>query len=126
MHYEIIDLGVKLGYFQDRKGACAGVTMAWISACLTNDEQEAKYLRFTKEIAENGSILFDKITQMQTKVSRKEKLSKDEKELFQYLAFYEQIKLYLSPFDHQKLFGKSINQHDVEVISQIANSTALE
>ncbi len=118
---------MKLGYFKGRNnGVCAGITMAWISACLTSEEQEAKYLRFTKEIADQGSNLLDKITKMQSKVSRKEKLSEDDKELFQYIAFYEQIALYLSPGIYPKLFGKSINDLDIEIVSQIANSVPLQ
>jgi len=39
MHTEIIELGIKLGYFEDRQGACQGVTMAWLSACLTDEIQ---------------------------------------------------------------------------------------
>ena len=40
MHGAIIDLGVKLGYFKDDEGNCAGIIMAWLSACLTDEEQE--------------------------------------------------------------------------------------
>lgn len=39
MHTEIIELGIELGYLKNRMGACQGVTMAWLSACLTDEIQ---------------------------------------------------------------------------------------
>jgi len=125
-HMEIVQLGIKLGYFANDLGACRGITLAWISACLTSEKAEDKFLYFTKKITDEGLVIYDKIIEMQGKFSRKEKLSEDEKELFQYLAFYEQISLYLNPDEYTKFFDKKLTQVDIENISMLANSELLE
>lgn len=131
MHSEIIQLGIKLGYFKaNSKGACMGVAMAWISACLTDKKQQKKYLRLTEEITAHADGLYEKIKAVQDKVSKNggASLNKRERELFQYLAFYDQIALYLQArlypdfFENETVFS----QHHIESISKLANSAPLD
>ena len=119
MHTEIIDLGVKLGYFKDRLGACKGVTMAWLSACLTSKEQAENYSRFTEKITKDGDNLFVSIKKIREKASQGETLSKEEVDLFQYIAFYEQIALYLQPYAYTQVFGRRYNQNDVKLFQNM-------
>ncbi len=124
IHSKIIDLGVNLEYFKDRRGACKGVTMAWLSACLMGDEQKEVYGAIIKKINDDeGDALFNKIKTMKAKASRKEELTHEEKELFQVLAFYEKVALYMDPDKYIELFGKPLNQGDIGAISSLATDS---
>jgi ankyrin repeat protein len=125
MHAEIIKLGIKLGYFKSPEGVCQGVTMAWLSACLTDENQAEIYKRITTEITENGQRLFDQIKTMKDKVARNEALTPEDKKLSQYLAFYEQITLYMYPERYDCIFDRHLIQENIEEISNIANSVPL-
>ena len=127
MHSQIIDLGVKLGYFKDNLGACRGVTMAWISAFLTDEKQQKKYLYYVQKITEEGTELFHSIQKMKQKISNGEALSKEDIDLYDYLAFYEQMTLYLHPSFYREWFGNQVRrQHDIDDISYLANPAPLD
>ncbi|MFI4919958.1 MAG: hypothetical protein ACHP65_10430, partial [Legionellales bacterium] len=121
MHNAIIDLGISLNYFDssDALGVCNGVTMAWLSSCLTGDEEQ--YWQRILHIVKKGPTFFQTKVQMAEKLQQHvpgtphAPLTTEEGHLIQSLSFYEQIMLYqvVNNRLHNWLFQKFITQSDV-------------
>ncbi|MDR3443468.1 MAG: ankyrin repeat domain-containing protein [Legionella sp.] len=131
-HQAIVELGCALGYVNndERGGVCNGVTLAWISACMINEEEKfLKRIQRIEDDYENGATLHLDIQQVKEKVKRHEHLTEDEEELLEIPAFFEQVALYqkpngLSMFNDYTFYSQ--RKQDIAPISKMASSKAME
>ena len=98
-HESLIELGIKLGYFQKPGGLCHGTTLRFLEAYLL-DEQDTFISRINKIASiKNLDVL---IHQTQEKVKKHESLTTDDSMHLEILAFYDSLMLYHSPQNHLK------------------------
>jgi len=124
-HGPILDLGVKLGYFKEEQGgACRGLVMAWLSSCMAHEEE--RYAKLISEIIYEGSAFPETLSKAREKVGRHENLTLGEEHIFQTLALYDEVTLYLRPRNYHRLFKARLNQKDIEPISKLTSSRTIE
>ena len=122
-HESLIELGIKLGYFQKPGGLCHGTTLRFLEAYLL-DEQDTFISRINKIASiKNLDVL---IHQTQEKVKKHESLTTDDSMHLEILAFYDSLMLYHSPQNHQDLFNDSLRQNHIEKVSQLAASDVIQ
>ncbi|MDR3443470.1 MAG: ankyrin repeat domain-containing protein [Legionella sp.] len=133
-HTAILQLASKLGYINENEmeGLCHGVTLAWVSACMINEE-EAFLHRIERieddfEEDEDARLHLD-ILEAREAVKRKEQLTDIQEKLLEIPAFLEQVVLHQKPHtldifnDHT---AYSQRPEYIAPISKIASSKAME
>ncbi|MDF1684868.1 MAG: ankyrin repeat domain-containing protein [Legionellaceae bacterium] len=122
LHTNILDLGVELGYFEAAdgpSGACNGITLSWIEACMINDEDT--FIEREEIIVCERNIL-QRLENIKNKIKSGENLTEDEEVLSEVPAFYEKVSLYQSAKEYRDLFNESLSQTDIDAMSPIASS----
>jgi len=121
IHASLISLSKAFGYHEE--GCCRGVTMRWIESCLLHDED--KFHRRLMKIDSEGKSLVGNIGKVKKKVQQQEKLTAEDEELLEILAFYESLELYHSPEKFHALFNAHYFQGDMASVSCFAASSEI-
>ena len=131
-HGKIMDLGYSLGYFHDvaptreeLNGICQGFTRKWCEACLLHEdevfEQRVQQILSSPPTLEEVESIKEKIKDAGRAYSP-ENLTQKEKDTLDILALFENIAIFQEPALHTDLFGKPLEQWNVEQISEFASS----
>ncbi len=125
IHHEVILRGIALKALLPiaDEGICRGISIKWIESILTHDE--TAFTQRMHRILHDDQLL-EKINQAKEKVRQHQQISSDEQELFNTLAFFDNIMLYLLPDMYTDLFGISRTQQDIVSISEFAASENTE
>lgn len=120
-HTTIIKLGTALGYFDlnDRYGICNGITMAWIEACILDEEHifNAR-VEYICSLSDPTSFITE-LRLIKEKVKRRNTLTSQENKLLDVLSFFEKIALYQKPTQYRDIFDATIMQIDSDKVSAI-------
>lgn len=125
-HRSIINLGVELGYFEDEKGVCNGVTLAWVEACFSGEEDVFNERVELIGSYDNTASFRQQINTIKEKAKQHERLSTQDMELLDVLAFFEKISLYQNSIGYKQLFDDTLGQHDQDKISTVVASDKVQ
>ena len=117
---KIIQLNNELGYSNKSGGICLGFSMLWLEAQILG--QEKQFIERAQRIAHMADDP-DRIKKFnQIKNKKGTRLTSEESELFNILAFYDGLELYHSPDNHSDLFNTphELKQAHFETISTFA------
>ncbi len=106
-HRALVKLSIKFGYSKaDEGGLCHGVTQKWEEAYLLDrlsdlpspGAEETKHIERIERIQERGDSLYQDIMSLRDNIKIRgikfSELPKDEQDLLEIPAFYEQLSLY--------------------------------
>ncbi|WP_156413577.1 ankyrin repeat domain-containing protein [Legionella hackeliae] len=105
----------------------------WIQAWLSGKEEEAKFIARLKKLLDEkifNTVLINNINEVQDKLKSgisPEKLTNEEYETLEIIAFLDGIQLYQRPSKYKSfLFDKNLSQIDIVSISKVIASNRLE
>jgi hypothetical protein len=115
-HNSVIELFLKLGYTKI-EGLCHGLAIRWLEACFLGEEghYDARINRINKLVSSKEDIV--QLVNV-LKAKKGKSLTKEDKELFDLLAFFDSVELYHSPGEHSALFNRSYKSASIDIISQ--------
>lgn len=131
-HTDLIHMSAALNYLSlDSDGLCSGFTGMWIQAvCLGESEVEQfnKRMRLLERYASSPQKLPEDIAKVRHLVKQgTQELTNNQKMLLEIPAFFEGIRLYLNPEQHDEVWGgKKFTQINAVDISQYTQSKMLE
>jgi ankyrin repeat protein len=123
MHDSVLNLCMAIGYKQETIGLCLGISVRWIEAVLLNkrDDFERRLHKIETYGYKLAGILIEAERSNWTHLS-----GEDLDELINMRAFLDSLQLFQSPHIHQSLFGANLHQGNIETISQLASSDAIQ
>ncbi|WED42218.1 ankyrin repeat domain-containing protein [Legionella cardiaca] len=131
---KVINLMTELKYKNiSEKGICAGLTLMWMQAWLSGREEEIKFFNRLNGILNSNKS--NKELAIEIEAVRKKikagfpvkKLTDEEYNLLEIVAFFDGIQLYQKPSKHPDfLLGKHLSQVDIETISIVTASDAIQ
>jgi hypothetical protein len=120
-HIDLCSLAQTLGYQRMGDGLCHGFSLMLAQALLAQDETTlysrlhfiAKYHAKDK----NFSSLIRDIAQVKQRAKTHKKLTDEEQQLLDVIAFFDGIALYQNPIDNLEVFNQPyVGQHNIEPI----------
>ena len=124
-HKKLLELAHQLGYLSyNTAGLCAGITLRWIEATYTNEEEQFKQ---RLDLMLTDSSLIEKINQVRdNQRQHPHHPSPDETDLLEVLAFFESLAIYQNPAFQTDLFDRALIDKSLTQISQFASSDAMK
>jgi hypothetical protein len=103
-HQKIINVMNELGYSANDDGACFGIAMMAIQACVAGDMQ---IFNERLEFINTNQNLITDIKKLSER-NKNSSTSAYEQKLIDVIAFFDGVELYHSPELHRDIFGKYI------------------